>query len=157
MEIRRAKPSDIPKLSRLARMVIAETPYYSAHARKEEIKKHNAVALWGMLREPKYYYCFVAREKKEITGFVIGRNEAGVFWGDWVGVAKRARRTGTAQALLTKLEEALKKNKVHKIWSDSRSDNKESISLLRKLGYRKLGFFKNGWYQQDFFLWEKDL
>ncbi len=110
-----------------------------------------------MLREPKYYYCFVALEYGNIIGFTIGRNEAGVYWGDWVGVSSVYRRKGVAKSLLKFRNKVLKEKGVHKVWSDTRSDNKESISLLRKMGHKKLGFFKNGWYGQDFFLWEKDL
>ena len=54
-------------------------------------------------------------------------------------------------------EEILREKGVHKIWCDTRTNNKESISLLRKLKYRKLGTFRNGWYKEDFFLWEKNL
>ena len=157
MEIRRTKFSDIPNLSELTRRIIATTPYYSALARKEEIKKHDARALRQMLGEPKYYYCFVGLEDGKIVSFSIGRNEAGVYWGDWFGVMKNYRRRGFALAILKYRNQVLKKEKIHKIWSDTRSVNKESIALLGKMGHRKLGFFRNGWYKQDFFLWEKDL
>lgn len=157
MKIRDAKLSDIKNLSKLMREIIYATPYYSEKAKKEEIKKHNSVSLKQYLSDKKYYICFVAEEDNKIAGFIIGRNEAGVFWADWLGVYKDMRRQGLAEALMVKLESSLSKKNIHKIWCDTRSNNKESINLLLKLNYKKLGLFKNGWYKQDFFIWEKDV
>ena len=157
MIIRRANPKDIPKLSLLMSLIIATTEYYSKEAQKEEIKKHDARALKQYLSDRKYYHCLVAVDRKEIVGFAIGRNEAGVFWGDWLGVRRDNRRKGVGKALMKKWEKYLKQRRVHKIWCDTRTSNKESNDLLKKLHYRKLGIFRNGWYKQDFFLWEKDL
>ncbi len=157
MLIRKAKISDIPELSKLVASIIGSTSYYTKEARREEIKKHNTEALRQMLKEPKYYYCFVGINDRKIIGFSIGRNEAGVYWGDWFGVMKNYRRKGIAEVILQYRNQVLKKEKIHKIWSDTRSVNKESIALLKKMGHRKIGFFRNGWYKQDFFLWEKDL
>ena len=157
MNIRLAKLRDVPKLSKLVYSIIKNTPYYTLKARKEEIRKHNDRALKQYLSDKKYYVCLIALENKEITGFTIGRNEAGVFWADWVGVRKDARRRGVAEALIIEWENRLKRSGVHKIWCDTRTSNEESISLLKKLHYRKLALFKNGWYKQDFFLWEKNL
>ncbi len=157
MKIRQAKLSDIVALATLMRVVIGNTPYYTAQACREEIKKHNKQALKQYLSDKKYYTCIVALEEKEIIGFVIGRNEAGVFWLDWVGVHKDFRGRKVARILLREIEKKIKQQGVHKIWCDTRDTNKESISLISKLNYKKLGIFRNGWYKQDFLLWEKDI
>ena len=157
MKIRYAKFSDITELSELIKSVVSNTSYYTPNAQKEEIRKHNSEALKQYLKESKYYLCLVALETQNIVGFAIGRNEAGVFWADWIGVHKDFRRKGIAQSLMEDWEKKLRQKRVHKIWCDTRTSNKQSISLLSKLGYRKLGIFKNGWYKQDFILWEKDL
>jgi ribosomal protein S18 acetylase RimI-like enzyme len=157
MKIRKAKLSDAKKLSTLMMKVIGDTHYYSKEAIKEEKRKHNESALMEYLSDAKYYYSFLAEEENEIMGFVIGRNEAGVFWLDWVGVDKRYRKRGIATGLLNEIEKYLRSSGVHKIWCDTRTNNKESISLCKKLKYRKLGKFRNGWYKQDFYLWEKDI
>ena len=137
--------------------VIKNTLYYSKEARKEEVRKHNSFSLKQYLGDKKYYLCLIAEEDRKIIGFVIGRNEAGVFWLDWIGVGKSTRRKSVAESLMKKLELDLGKGGIHKIWCDTRTINKESINLLSKLKYKKLGLFKNGWYKQDFFLWEKDV
>lgn len=157
MKIRYAKPKDALELSKLMRSVISATKYYSTEARAEEVRKHNSRTLKQYLLDKKYYSCLVATEENKIIGFAIGRNEAGVFWADWVGVRKDTRRKGIAEALMREWERRLWQKGVHKIWCDTRTSNKESISLLLKLHYKKLGTFRNGWYKQDFFLWEKDL
>ena len=144
-------------LSMFMGSIINSTHYYSIEARKEETKKHDLKFLKQYLSDKKYYCCLVATEEKEIIGFAIGRNEAGVFWADWLGVRKNKRRGGVAELLMKEWEKILKKKGVHKIWCDTRTSNKESVSLLLKLKYKKLGLFGNGWYKQDFFLWEKNL
>lgn len=157
MIIRHTKLSDIPELSRLIRSIIDTTPFYSPKARSEEKKKHNRSELKHYLKDKKYYTCFVATINNKPIGFAIGRNEAGVFWADWVGVSKEARQKGIAESLMKRWERYLKQKGVHKIWCDTRTSNYKSVSLLQKLNYKKLGTFKNGWYKQDFFLWEKNL
>ena len=157
MKIRHANLKDAPMLSKLMGLIINSTHYYSIEARKEETKKHDLKFLKQYLSDKKYYCCLVATEEKEIIGFAIGRNEAGVFWADWLGVRKDKRRGGVAELLMKEWEKILKKKGVHKIWCDTRTSNKESVSLLLKLKYKKLGLFGNGWYKQDFFLWEKNL
>ena len=144
-------------MSKLTREIINTTSYYSQKAKTEEIRKHNSSALKQYINDKIYYICFIAEENKKIIGFIIGRNEAGVFWADWLGVNKEVRRKGIGQLLMIKLESSLHKKGVHKIWCDTRTTNKESIRLLSKLDYKKLGSFKNGWYKQDFYLWEKDV
>ncbi len=157
MKIRRATPKDARKLSQFIRPIIDTTSYYSPHARAEEVKKHGLRALAESLADTKYYMCFLALEEKEIVGFVLGRNESGVFWGDWIGVKKNSRRLGVAEALMKEIEKRLADAGAHKIWCDTRTTNTAAVTLLKKFKYKKLGTFKNGWYKQDFFLWEKDL
>ena len=157
MKVRHAKLLDIPALATLIRSVINATPYYTAKAHREEVRKHNKQTLKQYLLDRKYYTCLIALEGKEIVGFVIGRNEAGVFWLDWIGVRKDFRRKKIAETLLEEMERKIRRKGVHKIWCDTRNTNKESISLITKLNYKKLGIFKNGWYNQDFLLWEKDI
>jgi ribosomal protein S18 acetylase RimI-like enzyme len=157
MKIRKARKSDIKSLSKFISSVIKATPYYTEEAKKEEVRKHNSRALVEYLKDSKYYLCLIATESHAINGFAIGRNEAGVFWFDWLGIKSDSRRKGVGESLMREVEKYSKKSEVHKIWCDTRTTNKESISLLRKLKYRKLGKFENGWYKQDFFLWEKGL
>jgi ribosomal protein S18 acetylase RimI-like enzyme len=157
MKIREAKLKDIRELSKLMRKIISTTPYYSQEAKLEEVKKHNSAALKQYLEDKKYYICFIAESGDKVMGFIIGRNEAGVFWADWLGVRKSERGYGIAEALMIKLESSLHKKGIHKVWCDTRNNNKESINLLLKLNYKKLGLFKNGWYKQDFFIWEKNV
>ena len=157
MKIRRANQNDATSLAKLIREIISTTPHYSEKAQREEARKHNSSALTQYLSDRKYYVCFVAEEDGKIIGFIIGRNEAGVFWADWLGVNKNIRRKGVGESLMMKLESSLYKKGVHKIWCDTRTTNKEALNLLSKLDYKKLSVFKNGWYKQDFFLWEKDV
>lgn len=157
MKIRELRSKDFLNLSKLVRKIIKDTPYYSKEAKSKEIKKYSPAAIKDYFSDKKYYTCLVAEEKNELVGFVIGRNEDGVFWPDWLGIEKSMRQKGIAKELMAKLESKLADKSVHKVWCDTRTNNKESNRLLLRLGYKKLGKFRNGWHKQDFFLWEKDL
>ena len=56
---------------------------------------------------------------------------------------------------LVERSEVWAKNKAHKIWLDTRINNKESIALFKKLKYKKAATFKKHYYGQDFYIWEK--
>lgn len=99
----------------------------------------------------------VAKEINKIVGTLNGYYEAGMFWIDWLVIDPSYRRNGIAKSLMNYLEKKLKKEKIHKMWCDCRINNKESISLLNKLKFKKIAKLKNHWYKQDFYLWQKYL
>ena len=59
--------------------------------------------------------------------------------------------------MLLELEKSVKDRKSHKIWCDSRTDNVQSITLFKSLGYQLLTTIPNHWYGQDFVLLQKEM
>lgn len=145
---------DAKEFSGLARRIISATDYYSKTAKEHECKNYNAEKVLEKLLGRKYLH-LCAKLGGKMVGFLDGYFDLGVFWVDWIGVERGFRRKGIATEMLKFLEKKLKRGKAHKVWFDSRTNNRESIGLFRKMGYKKIAFLKNHWYGQDFYLWEK--
>ena len=154
MKIEFLKEKDINNLSNLAKRIIYRTSYYSPLSKKEESKKFYPNNLKSKLKSKENLY-LIAKERNKIIGFLSGHYDVDTFWLDWIGIDKKFRRRGISVQLYYRLERKLKKSKVHKIWGDSRTNNKESIPLLTKLKFKKITLIKKHWYKHDFYLWEK--
>ncbi len=147
---------DIPSVSSIARKIIGATSYYTNEAREAECDKFNEENLQSILKNENAIV-HVAKDGDDVIGFIYGYFDCGTFWADWVGVLAEYRRKGVAFSLMRKLEMILRETKTHKVWCDTRSDNKESNALLQKLGFERVAHLKNHWYKQDYYLWEKFL
>lgn len=105
--------------------------------------------------------CLVAVQDKRLVGFVYGapakQSRDGVFWMNWAGVTKEARRAGVARKLMKALETYLKRNGFHKIWFNTDKKNTQAAKVWKRLGYRYVTTIKNHWYGMDALIWDKEL
>lgn len=154
--VRKAKKGDVGELASLIEEVIDNTHYYNAVARKQEIARFSPSIIRQYLLSPDALV-YVAEDKNNIVGFRIGTIYAGVYWSEWGGVKQASRKKGISKKLFLGIEEELKKLKVHKMWCDSRTSNKESVHSLKKAGFKKVGVLANHWWKHDFYIWEKTL
>ena len=154
MEIAFLKKNEINEFSEKVKEIILSTPYYSKIAKREEIKKYKVSELRKKLKDKDKIY-LVAKTDNKIIGFLNGYFDCETFWVEWAGVEKNSRRKGIAINLNKFLENNLKKSNIHKIWCDCRTNNKESINLLKKLKFKKIALVKRHWYKHDFYLWYK--
>ncbi len=148
------KRSEVEKLSNLAKEIISRVPYYSKEAKIQEIKGFSAEHLRHKIGDKNNLY-ILAKENHKIVGFCYGYFEAGTFWLEWIGVDKEFRRKGIATYMIRFVANKLKRRGIHKVWNDSRVNNKEALGLFRKLGFKRLVSIKKHWYKQDFYLWQK--
>jgi ribosomal protein S18 acetylase RimI-like enzyme len=149
----RVAKDEVDALAVLMREVIEPIPYYNDVARRAEHAKHTPEKLQEMIVEDPLAI-LVARDEKGLTGFCVSGWDDATIWLYWFGVAPRARGKGIGAALLKALAATLPSRGAHKIWCDSRTDNKESIAVLKELGFRQVARLDNHWYNQDYFLWE---
>lgn len=96
----------------------------------------------------------VARRSAEVVGFLISRQDDGLRWLSWFGVARTARGAGVGNALLRALGDVARREGTHKVWCDSRTENDISARVLVKAGFTRIATFENHWYGQDFHIWE---
>lgn len=153
IKISKLKESDIQTYYKLIRRVILNTPYYSKWAKKEESTGYSVEWIKrGVKNRKKLFLC--AKDKNKVVGFVFGSINTGMLHLVWLGVDPSYRTKGIAEQLMRKAEQWAK-GKVHKIWFDTRTTNRESIPLAKKLKYHKAATLKKHYYGQDFYIWEK--
>ena len=136
IKISLATTKDIPALSRFYQSIIRESPYYSEVAIKEELKRFSIKNLTKEFCDKDNLY-LIAKLGNEIVGARNGYREAGMFWSDWGVVHASNRCHGISRPLMAFFENKLKKEGAHKIWCDSRTNNKESILSLKSFGFKK--------------------
>ena len=153
IKIEKLKEADAPAYYKLIRRVISNTPYYSKWAKKEESTGYPPEWIKKNLKNSKKLF-LCAKDNNKVVGFLFGYVSTGMLHLFWAGVDPEYRKQGVAEKLMKKAE-TWAKNKVHKIWFDTRTNNKESIPLAKKLKYRKAATFKKHYYGQDFYIWEK--
>jgi len=156
MKISVFRDKSTKQISNFVQGIVNKTFYYSKSARSKEIKKFSPLAVKKDLKDKNKLF-LIAKDDNRIAGVLNGYYEAGMFWIDWIVVGSSFRRNGVAKSLMNYLEKKLKREKIHKIWCDCRTTNKESISLLKKLKFKKIAKIKRHWYKQDFYLWQKYL
>jgi ribosomal protein S18 acetylase RimI-like enzyme len=144
---------EIDALAALMRDTIQPLAYYNECARRAELAKYTADGLRSLVAEDPQAV-LVARDSSGLIGFCVSRYDDGTIWLSWFGTAAHARGRGIGSSLLAALAKTLPSRHAHKIWCDSRVDNKESQSVLERAGFRRIATLTNHWFGQDFFLWE---
>ena len=153
IKISKLKEGDVSAYYKLVRQVILSTPYYSKWAKREESISYPPEWLRKSIKN-KRKFLLGAKDKDKMVGFALGYTGTGMLHLNWIGVDPKYRKLGIAERLVKKVE-TLAKGKVHKIWLDTRTNNKESIALFKKLKYKKAATFRKHYYGQDFYIWEK--
>jgi ribosomal protein S18 acetylase RimI-like enzyme len=144
---------EIDALVTLMRDTIEPLAYYNERAIHAELSNYTAENLRALVAgDP--HAVLVARDSTGLTGFCVSRFDNGTVWLSWFGTAARARGRGIGASLLAALASTLPLRNAHKIWCDSRTDNKKSRSVLERAGYKRITTLVNHWYGQDYFLWE---
>jgi len=148
------KVTDVSKYHRLIGLVIKNTSYYSLLARKKEIAGYSLKWLQAGIKNPKRIL-LCAKDDDKVAGFLFGYISTGMLHLIWLGIDPNYRKLGIGQNLILKAESWARIKKVHKIWFDTRVNNKQSISLVIKMRYHKAALLKKHYYGQDFFIWDK--
>lgn len=154
VKVHRMDPRSAVSISNVIKKLIGNLGYYNDQAQHDEIAKYVPGRLREMHTEDRDSV-LVADIRDRIAGFCISKYDDGLIWLAWFGVVEECRGAGVGTALLKALENTVQNRKCHKIWCDTRTSNKQSQQLLRKVGYRRIGRLTRHWYGQDFFLWEK--
>ncbi len=144
---------EIDALAMLMRDTIQPLRYYNERAISAELTKYTPDTLRALAADDPHAI-LVARDGEGLIGFCVSRYDDGTIWLSWFGTALRARGRGIGASLLAALAATLPSRHAHKIWCDSRTDNKQSKSVLTRAGYRQIATLTNHWYGQDYYLWE---
>jgi ribosomal protein S18 acetylase RimI-like enzyme len=149
------RDDEIGALVGLMHSTIAPLSYYNESAIRAELAKYTPDELRSRVAgDPSA--ALVARNGDALVGYCVSRFDNGTIYLDWYATdpEARGRGRGIGISLLAALAETLPSRRAHKIWCDSRTDNKESNSVLERFGFRRITTLVNHWYGQDYFLWE---
>ena len=144
---------EVDAVAALMRDTIEPLACYNERARRAELARYAADGLRALVAgDPQAV--LVARDRSGLIGFCVSRFDDGTIWLSWFGTAARARGRGVGASLLAALALTLPSRHAHKVWCDSRTDNRESLSVLERAGFRRIATLTNHWYGQDYHLWE---
>lgn len=152
IKIRLASKNDISSLYSILQNTINEMTIYNEDAKNYEKNFYTKEYLEELI---KYAPTSLATYNDDIIGFCISKEDSGILWLSWLGVLPKYRGQNLGLSLILFLLKDAKKNKIHKVWSDTRSDNALSIKILEKLEFEKICILENHWYHQDYILWQK--
>ena len=148
--------SEAKEVAKVFKTVTSAITYYNDLAIKEELNHYKTADLKQKIKEDSYSI-LVAINDTKIVGYCITHFDCYTIWIDWFGVLNENRGEGIARAMLVELEKSIIERKAHKIWCDSRTDNVQSITLFKSLGYQLFATIPNHWYGQDFVLLQKSI
>ena len=151
-----AKEKDLKSLAKAFLEVLKPIPYYNDLAKAQEEKKYSYSELLKKLEDDPMSI-IVVKENDNIAAFCFSRFDDFTIWLEWFGIAQTYRGQKLSGLLLSKLEASAKERSCHKIWCDSRTENQQSINILKRNCYENIALIKNHWYGQDFLLWQKFL
>ena len=154
VEVRPIQGFEAEELQNFFESVVMALPCYSAEAKAGELAKYTAHELCDRIHDD-LESVLVARVHDKLVGFCFSNKDDQAIWLAWLGVHPDYRRLGIGKLLLDRLEQRAKRLASHKIWCDSRTDNRASAALLRRQGYEQICTLRRHWYRQDFFIWEK--
>jgi ribosomal protein S18 acetylase RimI-like enzyme len=97
---------------------------------------------------------FVAETTNEIVGVVGCIFKHGTCYLTHMVVDAEHRRSGIGQALVEKVIETARENKVAKVWLNTVEFLKEAISLYEKNGFKKCAYLRNHLWGLDVELYE---
>jgi len=151
-----ATKNDLAELSILFVEIVESLKYYNDTAKKDELAKYTSSELEKKIAEDELSIIIV-RNDSELVGFCFSRFDDYTIWLEWFGIADKYRGNKIGDIILNELEKSTLKRGCHKIWCDSRTENISSLKVLLKNGYNLITTLKNHWYNQDFFIWQKQL
>jgi RimJ/RimL family protein N-acetyltransferase len=150
---------DLDKMHYLFSNIVDEMrKYYVNECIDQELKQYSLKNFREKYIKSGNYAFGLYTDANDLVGFQLFYLEGGVAFIEWIGIDVNHR--GKKYGKLMDIELCsflLKSNLAHKLFCDCLVINKESIGTLTASGYTKIGEVKNFWFNQDYYLWEKEL
>lgn len=97
------------------------------------------------------------RDDGELAGFILSGPEYGVLWQYWSYVDPKYRSGTLAMRVMRSYQTVWQNDRFHKILTYSRPENKVSIALMERYGYRRVAELKQHLFGEDYLLYEYPL
>jgi len=154
MEIKELTKEYFDKVAHLAIISISDLPYYNHKGKSSSISEFRIEKLEEKLVSENDKI-FVAVEENNLLGCVRNVLDEDTLFIAWIFTDYRHRNKGFAKELLNRTIEFAKEKTCHKVWCDTRTNNKESIAFFTKMGFQNIAELKNHWYGLDYYILEK--
>lgn len=160
MQLRRVQDNvNLRKLHSLFMEILEEMKkYYVPECMEEEKAVYSLKNFTDKYRKDNNYAFGLYNDNDELCGMQLLYIEGGVAFVEWSAITKLERGKKYGKLINFLVEQYLSDRKLaHKAFRDCLTTNKENIPNLISCGYRQIGVVKNFWFNQDYYLWEKDL
>lgn len=151
-----ARFNEIDAVHKMIMDAVWTSPYYSDAFKEFESARLTHGYLAQLLHtDPRHV--MTIRENGELAGFILSGPEFGVLWQYW-SYLDPAHRSGTLAMRVMRLYQAVWQNdRFHKILTYSRPDNKVSLALMERYGYKRVAELKQHLFGEDYLLYEYEL
>ena len=149
-------PARFDELDAIHKMVmdaVWTSPHYGDTFKEFESARLTPAYLAQLLHaDPRHV--MTIRENGELAGFILSGPEYGVLWQYW-SYLDPAHRSGTlAMRVMRNYRPVWDNDRFHKILTYSRPENKVSIALMERYGYKRVAELKQHLFGEDYLLYE---
>ena len=157
----RAKPdvlvpahfADIPAVHAMVMDAVSTSPHYNDAFKAFEGGRLTRAYLDQLIRtDPRHV--MTIRDKGELAGFILSGPEYGVLWQYWSYVDPKYRSGTLAMRVMRNYQAVWQNDRFHKILTYSRPENKVSIALMERYGYKRVAELKQHLFGEDYLLYE---
>ncbi|MBU1176543.1 MAG: GNAT family N-acetyltransferase [Alphaproteobacteria bacterium] len=151
-----ARFDEIDAVHKMVMDAVRTSPYYCDDFKAYESARLTHGYLAQLLgTDPRHV--MTLRENGELAGFILSGPEFGVLWQYW-SYLDPAHRSGTlAMRVMRHYQTVWQNDRFHKILTYSRPENKVSIALMERYGYKRVAELKQHLFGEDYLLYEYPL
>jgi RimJ/RimL family protein N-acetyltransferase len=151
-----ARFEEIEAVHRMVTDAVETSPYYNDEFKAYEGARLTATYLAELLRtDPRHV--MTIRENGELAGFILSGPEFGILWQYWSYLDPKHRSGTLAMRVMRNYQSVWQNDRFHKILTYSRPENKVSIALMERYGYKRVAELKQHLFGQDYLLYEYPL
>ena len=151
-----ARFDEIPAVHAMVQDAVKTSPYYSDDFKRFEANRLTEAYLDALHRtDPRHV--MTLRDKGELAGFILSGPEYGVVWQYWSYLDPKYRSGTLAMRVMRNYQKVWENDRFHKILTYSRPENKVSIALMERYGYRLVADLKAHLFGEDYLLYEYTL
>jgi hypothetical protein len=152
-------PARLDEIEAVHRMIvdaIKTSPYYNDEFKAYESGRLTPAYLFALLRvDPRHV--MTIRDGGVLAGFILSGPEFGVLWQYWSYLDPKHRSGTLAMRVMRNYQPVWENDRFHKILTYSRPENKVSIALMERYGYKLVADLKQHMFGEDYLLYEYNL
>ncbi len=151
-----ARFGDLPAVHRMVMDAVWTSPHYNDEFKSFESGRLTPAYLDALVRtDPRHV--MTIRQDGALAGFILSGPEYGVLWQYWSYLDPKHRSGTLAMRVMRNYRPVWQNDRFHKILTYSRPENKVSIALMERYGYKRVAELKQHLFGEDYLLYEYPL